>query len=690
MKASKRIIALCLSFSIMLTSALPVFAAGNVSDTGHPLFDLWNEITYITLDYTTGLGGLYTNFVDWCGTGFGNPSFKYEIGGGAGRAPSSGAQNETVYNSTNTTNNYQAIDVNNNTYYNPVVGDQVVYESITWNESHDVYNITNNQYTTYIANNFTYLSYFVIDNDTESTWYYEIYYQLPDGRNSWNMTKEEVWGLGLSYDPVNYDFVAEDSATLGLWHFDGNLQDASVYDRDIYWSVWSEVAYDFIDSPFASGLKLDGAFKHYLQSPTINATGDWTLEGRLKFNIGEDFLPDPIQWTEEYSGSEMIYPENPFVNGSVSAGTNASNFNINNTSVYTGAKLGSLMILYEGGTQRFFLPVTADVTVYTRGTSVQKSSGYYEVSYNCYATYKNLRCCGIPVDSWFTYAIVNNSSGCQVYVNGRKYGSSTASMDLSHIMLENDGNNNYPSDTDRTGTTVDIKHAANFDVVWDELRVTNRALYTWDYMPSAQPFDTNKVYVLPETGKENQIAVKSSVPVSLMRVGGVRPTYPTDGYLYVYLENGTVMDVQQYQTDGWYSVDAAIYKDGEWHNLRGRDLTDISIEKPEDLPDDTDPEDPGDSGGSGSGSGGGSSATDNTVSKVLDTILAGALELIGNILGLLLKVVFGLLGWATKFLGFINSDYLGGFFPAPIWAVVCVIVPLIVVLGLIRFIRGFL
>ena len=94
--------------------------------------------------------------------------------------------------------------------------------------------------------------------------------------------------------------------------------------------------------------------------------------------------------------------------------------------------------------------------------------------------------------------------------------------------------------------------------------------------------------------------------------------------------------------------------------------------------------------GGGSGGGGSGSDTGKEFTGVLDTILSGALSLIGELLGMLLKVVFGLLGWVTKFLGFINSEYLGGFFPAPIWAVVCVIIPLIVVLGLIRFVRGFL
>lgn len=93
-------------------------------------------------------------------------------------------------------------------------------------------------------------------------------------------------------------------------------------------------------------------------------------------------------------------------------------------------------------------------------------------------------------------------------------------------------------------------------------------------------------------------------------------------------------------------------------------------------------------GGSGS-SGGGGSATGNSFSRVIDALLGGILDLLGNLLGLLFKVVFGLFGWLTNFVGWVNTTYLGGFFPAAIWGPISVIIPLIVVLGLIRFVRGF-
>jgi hypothetical protein len=43
----------------------------------------------------------------------------------------------------------------------------------------------------------------------------------------------------------------------------------------------------------------------------------------------------------------------------------------------------------------------------------------------------------------------------------------------------------------------------------------------------------------------------------------------------------------------------------------------------------------------------------------------------------------------TRFLFFVNSQYLGGFIPAPIWTVIAIVVPLVVILGVVRFIRGF-
>ena len=114
--------------------------------------------------------------------------------------------------------------------------------------------------------------------------------------------------------------------------------------------------------------------------------------------------------------------------------------------------------------------------------------------------------------------------------------------------------------------------------MWDELRLSNTALYTENYTPRTQPFDTNMVFVLPSSAIQGNIAVKSDYLPTGIRVGGVRPTFCNDGDIYVYTENNIVGDVQQYQNDGWYSVDAVIYDNEQWNTLQNYNLSNYTVE----------------------------------------------------------------------------------------------------------------
>lgn len=686
MAVSKRIIALFMSLAILSSAALPAFAAGGVEDTGIVLYDFWNGLSYSYWD-SLGLGGIYAAYTNWCTEPYRSSKAQYGVGGGSGRSGvRSGASTENIYNNPDSTQRHQILNTTNNTWYNPITNNYTTYNNITYNNEYNVFNITNNQYNTYITNNYTYISYYIVDTTTESTWYYEIYYQLPDGRNTYDLKAEDIWGLGLSYDAVNYNSVAEDDGTLGLWHFDGNLQDASVH--GVHAQYIGNAVYTFIDSGFASALSW-GTSLYQLNFPIdpISSSTAWTLEGRMYVSgnaaaPGQGVVKTSSHYLTSFWSSSVGTITASAFDGFTPVGSPSVSFSQTEyTRVLEGtdSSCSKTMEYYASGpaiTLNLGGPISTGDCTYTAESTVTisyvrpPSQGVLvkvteEVTYKLYSVSSSGA--SVPLGEWFTFAFQNSSNGYQFFLNGVVQ-ETWACKGLDALVLTN-------------GTD-----AGCVSLAIDELRLTNRALYSGNYTPSSQPFDTNKVLVLPDSGEENQIAVKSTVPVTSMRVGGVRPTYPENGYLYVFLQDGVVVDVQQYQTDGWYSVAAAIYRNGEWVTLLGQDLSDIVIEKPEESPDPSPSPPPGDNTPGGSG---GSSQTENALSKVLDTLLSGILSVVGSILGLLVDLFFGLFGWVVRFLAYVNAEYLGGFFPAPVWAIISVALPLIVVLGIVRFIRGF-
>ncbi len=137
--------------------------------------------------------------------------------------------------------------------------------------------------------------------------------------------------------------------------------------------------------------------------------------------------------------------------------------------------------------------------------------------------------------------------------------------------------------TGTSGLVISKPAEYNNYMMLDEVRVSSGSLYSGSYVPMSQPYDTNRVMVLPETGQQGNIAIKSSTPVGDMRVGGARPTYPIVGDIFIEVEKTTsahtVKSIQQYQPGGWAAVDGAIMDaSGEWKELRGANLREYTIE----------------------------------------------------------------------------------------------------------------
>ncbi len=130
----------------------------------------------------------------------------------------------------NTTTNYPVFDKNSNTF-------KYTYNDINYNYNINNfnYNIINNNYTFNTTNNyhFTYINNFnstTIINPNGQT--QSLYYMLPDGSNSFNLTEEQAKkGYKTSLNVASYDSSYDDDDLLFLYHFDGNQYNSSYSDN---------------------------------------------------------------------------------------------------------------------------------------------------------------------------------------------------------------------------------------------------------------------------------------------------------------------------------------------------------------------------------------------------------------------------------------------------------------------------
>ncbi len=205
--------------------------------------------------------------------------------------------------------------------------DNINYDASTqtyYVDAHDeyVYDTENNYYTT---NNYNYLYQFHI-NYTSITYIgqteeyekrYELYYQLPDGRSSADLTAEDLEQLSMVFaDVVPYARSADDVSMRVLYHFDGNTEDSS------YWSYctsfdWSEGAsLTYMDEgTFGGSLYLDETAHDFTISLPGNDLGsDFTLQ----FRYYQSYTAAPKLDSYIKFGSETLFQFNGanYYNGS--------------------------------------------------------------------------------------------------------------------------------------------------------------------------------------------------------------------------------------------------------------------------------------------------------------------------------------------------------------------------------------
>lgn len=162
--------------------------------------------------------------------------------------------------------------------------DKVIYDESTKSyhiDSHDTYNYeVNNYYTWNYYINYTSITY--IGQTEEYNKYYEVYYELPDGRSSADLTKEDLEQLNLSVDVIPYGRSADDTSLRSLYHFDGDTKDSSYwnYCTDFTWNKGASLTY--MDAGvFDGALYLDETEHDFTFTlPSGLGSGDFTFQFR--------------------------------------------------------------------------------------------------------------------------------------------------------------------------------------------------------------------------------------------------------------------------------------------------------------------------------------------------------------------------------------------------------------------------
>lgn len=592
--------------------------------------------------------------------------------------------------------------------------DNRIYYNIS-NDTYTVQNISNttNNYNYYYQYNNTYVTYVI--ETPEEIFVNRYFYELPDGRSSWNLNYSDIWGTVFAYDVRNYRQVKEDDGkTLGLWHFNGDLKDDSYWNNTSYYSYGASSNY--VESPLDWGGALswsDGG-RHVLHLKLPSRPSSFTVEGRIYISAPADIWglnrPDLINntttWQAAHDTSTYDYWFNLLDSNQFSLVSSSDSLSGYSHPIhwrwYSGQGYISTLDVFglrvfrriyqsfnsaDNHSSGFTFWASADssvpdvVPVSTANATLRNSYGSLAGASSLWrsaVTAWSWNDIPYVTDQWVSFAIcVSGGSRIAVYVNGQLVSSLSDAFSAQNdeIVLQSQGNT----------------------LKFDELRVLNYAAYSGSsYVPSTQPWDTNVVYVLPTTGVQQDLAVASSIAAKDLRVGGVRPTLPANGAVYAHLDSSNKVDsVQQYQTNGWYDVQAAIYDGKQWVTADRFNMTpyiagqtDIPVATPTPAPTATpapsatpDPSaspapsaSPTPAPTSGPGGDGGDSVWD----KVAEAIL-GFLDMVGNIVGALIaglldiitkagQAFASLTSFGSNFTAFLSAYFV--FVPSEIWAVV--------------------
>ena len=506
------------------------------------------------------------------------------------------------------------LNTQSNQFYNTITNSYDRYENNIY------YNKTYNSYYTQITNNDIDYNYFItfaptytnvtyiVDgcNDPSQAVSTNYYFQLPDGRNSYYLTADDVVGVSLvgSGRVINYDVVSESENCVALYHFDGDIVDASGCNNTAAF-VDGTVPQYISSGVFGKHLMLSNRGHFTLTLPEA-LEAPYTIEFRMNlgeyvsfspllsdlkeasYSVGDAFYSLPSRFT--HSGSLSIYKSSDiylYLTRTLTGTHNRYQFSFSGVDNGTSKnRFGCAWFTNEvqycdfESPLRFYGKDKSSSLVELPDSAISASTKSAILSYlneiSCsnlagqtfsYSKSPSNSSNPIPLGQWVNMAIVNDGHTVKYYMNGVSY---TPPSNLLYSV----GNVNYLSFYGSPGFSYSF---------YDELRISKGALYTQNYTPATAPFDLSNVLVLPTVGQSDfgTIAIKSFIDVADCRIGGVRPSYPKQGDVYISLSaEKKVTSCQQYQSGSWVDVDGSIYYGNEgfsWYSLDGFDMADMVV-----------------------------------------------------------------------------------------------------------------
>lgn len=500
------------------------------------------------------------------------------------------------------------LNTTNNTFYDMSRDYTYTYNTAYYNQTYNSYyipvtynNVDYNYFVTYTPT-YTNITYIVDGcNDPSQAVSNNYYFQLPDGRNSYNLTADDVFGIPLSGEVINYDAVPENDNCVALYHFDGNITDASGKSNTAVFDDGTVPQY-ISSNGFGKHLMLSncGAFRVTLPEAL---EAPYTVE--FKFNYGQyvDFLITErmlrntvdhssqlmfrilsgvthhgstseyrdksvlLQVLKEYSFYDSVYSfllwgedadgSFPQRFGSI-YWTNTKELSDYGSTYYGNGKGGSGGPFNNGYLVLSESLIDGDIDAVVRTLKMNDGYAFWKNGtakhYFNYSQASSNSSNPIPLGQWVNMAIVNDGSAVKYYMNGVQFTPPS----------------NWQASTGNLKKMYFYGAPGFAYSYYDELRISKGALYRENYTPASAPFDIPMALTLPSEKTEGAIAVKSAVAVNNVRLGGVRPSYPVQGDVYISLDaDKKVTSCQQYQSGTWTECQGSVCKDDNWVELAG-------------------------------------------------------------------------------------------------------------------------
>lgn len=500
------------------------------------------------------------------------------------------------------------LNTTNNTFYDMSRDYTYTYNTAYYNNTYNSYyipvtynDVDYNYFITY-APTYTNITYIVDGcNDPSQAVSNNYYFQLPDGRNSYNLTADDVFGIPLAGEVINYDATPENDNCVALYHFDGNITDASGKSNTAV----------FDDGTVPQYISSNGFGKHLMLSNcgALRVTLPEALEApytvEFKFNYGQyvDFLITErmLRNTVDYSsnlmfrilsgvthhGSSSEYRDNsvllqvlkkysfydsvysfllwgedadgsfPQRFGSI-YWTNTKELSNYGSTYYGNGKYGSGGPFNNGYLVLSESLIDGDIDAVVRTLKMNDGYAFWKNGtakhYFNYSQASSNSSNPIPLGQWVNMAIVNDGSAVKYYMNGVQFTPPS----------------NWQASTGNLKKMYFYGAPGFAYSYYDELRISKGALYRENYTPASAPFDIPMALTLPSEKTEGAIAVKSAVTVNNVRLGGVRPSYPVQGDVYISLDaDKKVTSCQQYQSGTWTECQGSVCDNDTWVDLSG-------------------------------------------------------------------------------------------------------------------------